>query len=170
MKKYGVVVCLVLSFLLLSGCTTQTVVKRAYQNATYGFSLDPPTGWQRFENESTTVAVRFTPGDQNVSLIVAPPVSLGEGRALSTVADQLVDVFSQSTVDFTVVERNWTTVGGLTAYTLIGSYRENGSLSMIEQVAVLQTRTVYVVLFSAPEQQFTQYRSVVNQSIASFIV
>ena len=69
MTKQGFVLCVLLVvFVLVAGCAEQ-VSKRSYMNTVYGFSLNPPVGWHGIENESSDVAVRFSPFNySNVSL------------------------------------------------------------------------------------------------------
>jgi len=106
MIKQGFVLSVLLVvFILVGGCAEQ-VSKQSYTNTMYGFSLNPPIGWHGVENESSDVAVRFTPSNYtNVSLKIAPPFSLSEGRALSTFADEVEENLSESGMNYTIVYR-----------------------------------------------------------------
>jgi hypothetical protein len=174
MKKPVFVVCVFLLVVMLSGCTQQQQkpVERSYTNTRYGFSLNPPAGWEAFENETPYAAVRFSPVNvSNVSLVVAPPVTLDEGRALSTYADQFVETYSDPNIThyFTVESEGFFQIGNLNAYRLLCSFQQAGNFVMLEHVAIQKTRSVYIVLFTVPYYSYPSYSDAVNQSIASFL-
>lgn len=171
MKKTFVLLGVFLVVLLFySGCTTQ-VSQRSYTNTVYGFSLNPPAGWNVIENESSMVAVRFAAPDlSNTSLVVDAPVMIGEGRALSTYADQLEETLSENTVNFSVLSRQEKTIGGLDAYEIVCSYEDNHTVFQIKQVAVLKTRTVFIITFVASSEWYDTYSVVVDGCIESLII
>jgi hypothetical protein len=160
-----------LCILLLAGCTQHTApVSRTYTNDLFGFSLDPPSGWQQIENEDKEIAVRFSPGNtSNVSLIIAVPFPLSEGRALSTYADQAEENLLESGVDYSIVKRDWRTISQLQAYELAYTYEQKDATEYVKQVVVLRTRTVFLITFTAPEPLATQYLTEVDQSIETFM-
>jgi len=170
MKKitciFGVIV---VSSILLAGCTSQTV-HRSYTNSLYGFSLDPPGGWDAVANESASVAVQFFPlNSSNVSLVVGVPFSLGEGRALSTFADQVEENLSASGGNYTVVYQDWASIPGVQAYVIVYSYEQGGMVQRVKQVAILRTRTVFLITFSTPSALYIKYLTAVDQCIDSFV-
>ena len=135
----------------------------------YGFSLNPPAGWHSVENESSDVAVRFTPFNySNVSLRITPPFSLSEGRALSTFADEIEENLSESGMNYTIVYREWRAMQEVQAYEIVYSYKQDGSAQQIKQAAILKTRMVYLITFTAPSNLYIQYITVVDQCIDSF--
>jgi hypothetical protein len=157
-----------LSIFLMAGCINQTL-SRSYTNTTYGFSLDPPQGWYPVENESPKIAVRFTPvNSSNVSVTVSVPFILSEGRALSTLADQVEEDLSESGVNYTILYRDWRSIPHMQAYEIAYSYQQDGAVEYAKQVAVLRTRTVFLITFTAPEPLVTQYLTEVDQSIQTF--
>jgi hypothetical protein len=134
-----------------------------------GFSLDPPAGWHRVENESSGIAVRFIPFNySNVSLRISPPFSLSEGRALSTFADEIEENLSESGMNYTIVYRDWRAMEGAQAYEIVYSYKQDGTTQQIKQVAVLKTRLVFLITFTAPSDLYIQYVTGVDQCIDSF--
>ena len=95
--------------------------------------------------------MRFTPSNySNVSLRITPPFSLSEGRALSTFADEVEENLSESGMNYTTVHRDWRAMEGAKAYEIVYSYEQNGTTQQIKQVAVLKTRMVYLITFTAP--------------------
>jgi len=170
MKKiHAVLGAVLVCALLICGCTGQNM-HRSYTNATYGFSLDPPVGWQSVENGSVDEAVRFTPANQsNVSLVFAVPFSLSEGRALSNFADEVEENLSASGMNYTITYRDWRTMDGAKAYEIVYSYEQGSTIIRVKQVAVLKTRTVYLVTFTAPYDLYIQYINAVDRCIDSFI-
>jgi len=159
---------LLVVFVLVAGCTEQ-VSKRSYMNTGYGFSLNPPVGWHGVENESSDVAVRFSPFNySNVSLRITPPFSLSEGRALSTFADEVAENLSESGMNYTIVYREWRAMDGANAYEIVYSYEQDGTAQRIKQVAVLKTRTVFLITFTAPSNLYLQYITGVDLCIDSF--
>lgn len=169
MTKQGFVLgVLLVVFVLVAGCTEQ-VLKRSYTNNVYGFSLNPPVGWHSVENESSDVAVRFYPMNySNVSLRITPPFSLSEGRALSTFADEVEENLSESGMNYTIVYREWRAMEGANAYEIVYSYEQDGAVQRIKQVAVLKTRTVFLITFTAPSNLYLQYITGVDLCIDSF--
>lgn len=158
----------ILLLVLIPGCTEQTA-SRSYTNETYGFSLDPPEGWQEMENEPPTVAVWFTPvNSSDVSLRVDVPFILSEGRALSTFADQAEENLSENAVNYTILSRDWRSLPSLQAYEIAYVYDLEGAMMYVKQVAVLRTRSVFVITFTAPYSISGVYLSAVDQSIDSF--
>jgi hypothetical protein len=156
--------------LFCSGCTTP-VSQRSYTNAVYGFSLNPPAGWSVVESESPMIAVRFVaPKLSNASLVVDAPIMVSEGRALSTYADQLEETFSENTVNFSVMSRQGKTIGGLDAYEIVCSYEDNHTVFQVKQVAVVKTRTVFIITFVASSERYDTYNAVVDGCIDSFII
>ena len=167
-KRVGVLGVGLISCLLLAGCTQQTV-HRSYTNTVYGFSMTPPTGWTVVENQLASVAVWFAPSNSsNVSLAVGVPFSLGEGRALSTFADQVEENLSASGRNYTVVYREARLIPGAQAYEIAYSYEADGVVVRAKQVAVLKTRTVYLITFTAPNELYFRYLTAVDQSIDTF--
>jgi len=154
----------------MAGCTQQ-VAHRSYTNTTYGFSLTPPAGWISVENESADVAVRFSPqNSSNVSFVVGVPFSLGEGRGLSTFADQVEENLSASGGNYSVVYREARPIPGVQAYEIAYTYEQNdGVVIRAKQVAVLRTRTVFLITFTAPNELYFMYLTAVDQSIDTFL-
>lgn len=153
---------------LLAGCMHQTL-SRSYTNSMYGFSLNPPPGWQHVENGSGGESVRFTPMNQsNVSLVVGTPFSLGEGLALSAFADKVEENLSASGMNYSVAYRDWRPFSDGTAYEIVYSYEQGGTTVRVKQVAVLKTRTVYLITFTAPYDLYVQFITSVDQCIDSF--
>lgn len=135
----------------------------------YGFSLNPPLGWQHVGNGSAGEAVRFTPINQsNVSLVVGTPFSLSEGLALSAFADQVEENLSSSGMNYTVAYRDWRPLADATAYEIVYSFEQQGTTVRVKQVAVLKTRTVYLITFAAPYDLYIQYINTVDRCIDSF--
>jgi hypothetical protein len=169
MTKQGVVFgVLLVVFVLVAGCAEQ-VSKQSYTNTRYGFSLNPPMGWQGVENESSDVAVRFSPTNySNVSLLITPPFSLSEGRALSTFADEVEENLSESGMNYTIVYREWRAMEGAQAYEIAYSYEQGETVQRFKQVAVLKTHTVYLITFTAPSDLYIQYITGVDLCIDSF--
>jgi len=169
-KKLCILGLNILCILLLAGCTQQHTASRSYTNSVYGFSFDPPSGWQQMENEDADIAVRFTPGNAtNVSLIVAVPFTLSEGLALSIFADQTEENLIESGVEYSIVHRDWRSISQRQAYELAYSYEQDGITKYVKQVAVLRTRTVFLITFTALEASTEQYLTDVDQSIETFM-
>ncbi len=157
-----------LGLVLISGCTQQTA-SRSYTNETYAFSLNPPEDWQEIENEIPTIAVWFTPvNTSEVSLRVDVPFILSEGRSLSTFADQVEENLSESGLNHTVLSRDWRSLGSLQAYEIAYVYELEGTMVYVKQVAVLRTRSVFLITFTAPYSVSESYLSGIDQSIDSF--
>jgi hypothetical protein len=93
----------------------------------------------------------------NVSLSIAAPFSLSEGRALSTFADEVEENISESGMNYTIVYRDWRAMTGAQAYEIVHSYNQDGNAQRIKQVAVLKIRTVYLITFTAPSNLNIQY-------------
>jgi hypothetical protein len=155
--------------LLLSGCTEQST-HRSYTNAVYDFSLDPPEGWQQIENELPNIAVWFSPVNLlTVSLIVEVPFMLGEGRALSTIADQVEENLSENGMNYTILYRDWRSISNLQAYEIAYTYEQNEVEEYVKKVAVLRTQTVFLITFTAPYELSSRFLTEVDQSIDSFM-
>jgi hypothetical protein len=170
MRTQGLFILLfVFSLVLLEGCTEQ-LTNRSYTNTMYSFSFDPPAGWQQTQSKSPDVAVCFIPEDSsNVLLTIGVPFPLGEGRALSTFADQVEQNLSESGLNFTVLFRDWRSIPNLQAYEIIYTYEQDGAREYVKQVAVLRTRTVFLITFTAPDTVVLQYLTAVDQSIDTFL-
>lgn len=123
MKKARIILGIFLmSIVLMTGCVQQ-IVSQSYTNSVYGFSFDPPLGWQQIENESPNVAAWFVPGNSsNVSLIIAVPFTRSEGRTLITYADQVEENLSESGVNYTILYRDWGSISQMQTYKLVYSY------------------------------------------------
>ncbi|MCU0851236.1 MAG: DUF1795 domain-containing protein [Candidatus Thermoplasmatota archaeon] len=171
MKKNHLLVlgCLLCS-IFITGCTQQTQPpSREYTNGLYNFSLDPPIGWQQIPNLDPSIAVQFSPANTSeVSLYIAVPFILSEGRSLSTFADQTEENLIASGVEFTILHRDWGISSQLPTYEIAYSYDQNGTTKYVKQVTLLRTRTVFLITFTAPESLVDQYLPVVNQSIETF--
>ncbi|MBN1280273.1 MAG: hypothetical protein JXA00_01345 [Candidatus Thermoplasmatota archaeon] len=171
MKKSSVITSLILlSVVLYSGCLGFS--ERSYTNTTHGFSLNPPSGWLVSEDCSGEGAVMFTPDDTSkVSLVVGVPFSLSEGVALSVFADQVEEDMSANWPNSSVWSRDWRSMpGALQGYEIVYSYTDlDGVLWKEKQVAVLRTRTVFLVTYAAPFAVYDQYVDVVNESLESFV-
>jgi hypothetical protein len=158
-----------MSIFFIMGCI-QSTISPLYTNDIYGFSMNPPAGWQQIENVLPNVAVCFAPDNiSNVSLTIGVPFSLSEGRALSTFADQVEENLSESGMNYTILYRDWRSVSDVQAYEIAYSYQQNGIKTYTKQVAVLKTRTVFLITFTAPNEVSTHYLADVNQSIDSFM-
>jgi len=158
-----------ISIFFITGCI-QPTISRSYTNDTYGFSLNPPSRWQQVYNALPNVAVWFAPENfSNVSLLIGVPFSLSEGRALSTFADQVEENLSDSGMNYTILYRDWRPVPNVQAYEIAYSYEQNGIKIYTKQVAMLKTRTVFLITFTAPVELSNFYQTSVNQSIDSFM-
>jgi len=54
------------------------------------------------------------------------------------------------------------------AYEIVYSYEQSGTVQRVKQVAVLKTRTVFLITFTAPSDPYIQYITGVDQCIDSF--
>jgi hypothetical protein len=162
--------CIVCIF-LLAGCTQQNEPPtRTYINSLYGFSFDPPAGWEQIPDLDPSIAVQFSPlNTSDVSLFIAVPFTLSEGRSLSTFADQTEENLIESGIQFTILHRDWGATSQLSTYELAYSYEQNGTTKYVKQVALLRTRTVFLITFTAPEPLVEQYLAQVDQSIRTFL-
>jgi hypothetical protein len=161
----------ILYMVLLTGCTQQIELpSRTYTNSFYDFSLNPPSSWGQIVNDDSSVAVQFSPENTtNVSLYIAVPFTLSEGRSLSTFADQTEENLLESGAEFTILHRDWGEISQLPTYELAYSYLQNGMTEYVKQVTILRTRTVFLITFTAPEPLANQYLTEVNQSIGTFL-
>ena len=160
---------ILLGLVLVSGCT-QPNASRSYTNETYGFSFDPPEGWQQIDSELTTVAVWFSPqNSSNVSFIVGVPFSLEEGRALSTFADQVEEGLLESGLNYSILYRDWRPIPNAQAYEIAYVHEQDGVMEYVKQVAVLKTRTVFLITFFAPTTVSASYLTEVDRSIDTFM-
>ncbi|MBU0496335.1 MAG: DUF1795 domain-containing protein [Candidatus Thermoplasmatota archaeon] len=142
-----------------------------YVNDEYGIGLNPPVDWSRNQNGSADRIVEWFPfSNSSVYISIARPYRLDEGLALSTFADSIEERYPDLVWNFTVIYRDWLTIGGLTAYEIIFTYRVNDSTYKERQIAVKHTRNVYVFSYSAPIDLYEEYSSIVNESISSFQV
>ena len=154
---------------LFGGCTEQST-QRSYTNTLYGFSLNPPAGWKQIDSKLPDVAVSFSPeNSSDVSLVIGVPFILGEGRALSTIADEVEQNLSESGVNYTVHSRDWRSIPNVNAYEIVYSIEQEGMVNYVKQVAIMKTRTVFVVTFTAPATASTNYLSDVEPSIDTFV-
>jgi hypothetical protein len=161
-------ICLV-SIFCIAGCIQETG-SRSYVNSEYGFSFNPPPGWVEIETDVPPIAVWFSPEKpSNVSLIVDAPFSLSEGRALSTFADQVEEELAEQGMNYSLVFRDWRSISDAQAYEIVYLVEQEGTLEYVKQVAVLKTRTVFLITFSAPYTVSESYLPVVDQSIESFL-
>jgi len=136
----------------------------------YDFSLDPPEGWQQIENELPNIAVWFSPVNlSTASLIVEVPFMLGEGRALSTIADQVEENLSENGMNYTILYRDWRSISNLQAYEIAYTYEQNEVEEYVKKVAVLRTQTVFLITFTAPYELSSRFLTEVDQSIDSFM-
>jgi hypothetical protein len=170
-KVLYILSCGVFCILFLSGCTQQTQPpSRSYSNGFYSFSFDPPASWHQVVTNDSSVAVQFSPeNSSNVSLYVAVPFILSEGLSLSTFADQTEENLIESGAQFTVLHRDWGLSAQYPTYELSYSYEQNGTTNYVKQVAILRTRTVFLMTFTAPGAVVDQYLAQVNQSIETFL-
>ncbi len=94
---------------------------------------------------------------------------LSEGRALSTYADEIVEDLSERGVNFSVLNRDWRSIPYRKAYEIAYTYEQDGLVEYVKQVAVLRTRTVFLITFTAPSTLSAQYLEEVDQSIDTFM-
>jgi hypothetical protein len=169
MKRfYCLLGCGLICLVVLSGCLQETAT-RSYTNDTYEFSLNPPVGWREVENHGSEVIVKFSPqNSSDVSLTIGIPFTIGEGRALSTYADQIEENLSESGMNYTILFRDWRSISQLQAYEIAYSYDGDGTQRYVKQVAILRTRTVFLITFTAPLSVSGQYGYEVNESIDTF--
>jgi hypothetical protein len=157
------------SIFLVTGCI-QEKESRSYVNSEYGFSFNPPAGWQEIENEVPTIVAWFSPEkSSNVSLIIDVPFSLSEGRSLSTLADQVEEELTEEGVNYSLVFRDWRSISNAQAYEIVYLVEQNGTMEYVKLVAVQKTRTVFLITFTAPSSVSGSYLPVVEQSIESFL-
>jgi hypothetical protein len=169
MKTQGITLgVLLLLIFLFGGCTEQSA-HRSYTNTIYDFSFDPPAGWQQVNSKLPDVGVLFSPvNSSNVSLIIGMPFTLSEGLALSTFADQAEENLTESGMNYTILSRDWRSIPNLQAYEIAYTYEQEGTVQFVKQVAVLRTRTVFLITFAVPNAIATQYLTEVDESIDTF--
>ena len=97
------------------------------------------------------------------------PFTLSEGLALSIFADQTEENLIESGVEYSIVHRDWRSISQLQAYEVAYSYEQDGITKYVKQVAVLRTRTVFLITFTALDALAEQYLTDVDQSIETFM-
>jgi hypothetical protein len=165
---YCFLACGLIYLFVLSGCL-QERADLSYTNDVYGFSLNPPVGWHEIENQLPDTAVVFAPqNSMDVSLMIGIPFTIGEGRALSTYADQVEENLSESGVNYSVLFRDWRSISQLQAYEIAYSYDMDGTQRYVKMVAILRTRTVFLITFIVPLSVSNQYIDEIDVSIDTF--
>lgn len=168
MIKVVLIVCVFLLILSLSGCT-QIEIDREYINTEYGFALDPPEGWKVAENVTEEVITRFSPPlRDDVYLNISKPYRLDIGLALSVFADDIEEQYPEIVDNLTVEYRDWRDIEGLTAYEIVYKYDEDDTSIKAIQVAVVKSRTVFMISYTATNESYDEFLFPVNQSIDSF--
>ena len=170
MNKLGFASLSIFVMLLICGCLERQLTS-SYINEEYGIGINPPEGWVLQNNTLEKWVAIWTPSDNSsTSLSIAPPYRLDEGLALSVFADDIEENYPESFTNFSTLDRDWLTIGGLTAYEIVYSYAHNGFLFMERQVGVKHTRDVYIIKYSAPLEKYYDFFTFVNESMVTFQV
>ena len=170
MKKVGFASVSIFFMLLLCGCL-ETQLTTSYVNEKYGIGINPPEGWILQDNTSGKWIVTWFPSDNSsTSFSIAPPYRLDEGLALSVFADDIEENYPESYVNYSMLNRDWLTIGGLTAHEIVYSYARNGSFFRERQVAVKHIRDVYIIKYGSPLGEYDEFFTFVNKSTATFQV
>jgi len=169
MKKFFGVVSVICIAVFIAGCTQQ-IPTRVYRNSQYDFSLNPPESWKEIEQKSTDVAVLFSPvNSSNVTFVIGKPFSLSEGLSISTFADLVEENLSGSRMNYSILRRDWRIIPGVQAYEIAYSFWCDSMNWTVKQVAVLRTRTVFLMTFTAPSKLYADYLASVDQCINTFL-
>ncbi len=156
--------------LLICGCL-ETQLTTQYINETYGIGIDPPEDWIQQEFARPQVITGWVADiNSTVSLVISSSFRLDEGLALSVFADDIEETYPDQYENYTILYRDWLTVGGLTAYEIIFSYLLNDTIIKERQVMVKHTRDVYILKYRANLTEYDIYDAVVDKSISTFSV
>jgi hypothetical protein len=169
MKMQAYITLFIASTIIFCGCS-ENQLTTTYINDLYGIGIDPPPNWiQKLNNESFIAAWQPT-NNSTISFIIYPPYRLDEGLALSIFADDIEETYPEIYSNYTTINRDWTTVRGLTAYEIEYTYKSNNRSNKEKQIAIKHTRDVYILIYQGPQTEYKNFISIINQSITTFQV
>lgn len=157
-----------------AGPGTAVPAPRAYRNAQWGYSFDPPPGWVSVPDKGPE-----TPGSER---FVGPPRSVN--RELESNPDLRIDTFTADGLDFKgmvehakanylkgyrlLIDEDLTLADGRPAH-LLGSVKQVLGYDMRElRLIVVDRGRVYMLATTSPEFTFGRDEPVLRSSLSSF--
>ena len=168
MKIIGIITIYVTLLIVFCGCL-ETQLTTNYINEEFGIGIDPPENWIPQEYNNSRWIVGWQPlNNSSTFFVISKHNRLDEGLALSVFADDIEETFSEKYDNFSIQNRDWLTIGGLTAYEIEYIYTLNGSVIKEYQIAVKHTRDYYILKYCSTVSDYDLYFSIFNQSKKTF--
>ena len=165
----------------ISNNTNQIQNFLTYINSTYGIGILYPSTWNvsSFNNtngsRTTTVNEFDPPIVSNVNARILTLIdTFNHNETLPEYLADTIESYRREFANFTLVKADTdnaslSKVMALPGYDLFFTYDNNGTMTLLEENAVLIGNEGYYVHYSAPISQFSIYKKIVDEMVASLV-
>jgi hypothetical protein len=161
-------------FLVLSGCTnsSEQLKDLSYTNTEYEqkFGFNPPEGWTKDENDAFDL-VRFygpTIDEFTVNLGLSDPGTLSSGENLNSLVQDILDNYPAIITNYLLISEESLEINGMNAHEIIYTMQQGVYDLKQKQVVIECNNVVYALTYTASQNSFEDYESIVDQSISTF--
>src|SRR6266568_3893191 len=159
---------LVLLALMFDVSVFASVDSNAYVNSSNRFSLNPPSGWTvDSSGVYGTAVVFYGPTDTGFRVnmnVIVESTSLTLNAYVSASKSQL----SASLTNYNLVSEGPTTIGGIDAYELVGTFTQGSFNIKNKQDFLVQNQKAYVITSTALQSNYGTYQPVFDESVQTF--
>ncbi len=159
---------LVLLALMFDVSVFASVDSNAYVNPSNRFSLNPPSGWTvDSSGVYGTAVVFYGPTDTGFRVnmnVIVESTSLTLSAYVSASKSQL----SASLTNYNLVSEGPTTLGGIDAYELVGTFTQGSFNIKNKQDFLVQNQKAYVITSTALQSNYDTYQPVFDESVQTF--
>ena len=159
---------LVLLALMFDVSVFASVDSNAYVNSSNRFSLNPPSGWTvDSSGVYGTAVVFYGPTDTGFRVnmnIIVESTSLTLSAYVSASKSQL----SASLTNYNLVSEGPTTIGGIDAYVLVGTFTQGSFNIKNKQDFLVQNQKAYVITSTALQSNYDTYQPAFDESVQTF--
>ena len=135
----------------LTGCiTTEETDQDLY-------TINLPDDWISINPTNDYDAIYKPEQNSNIYFYITNPQTLDIGKAISTIADEIIQREENKLTSFTLISSKNIDVKTLSAYEIVYSYKENNMDIKVKHAPMKDKDTLYELIYIAPIDKYDQY-------------
>lgn len=160
---------IILLILILAGCITTTDNSEEEQNNNLAnYTINLPDEWISIDPVNNYDAIYAPNKSTNIYFYSTTPQIINIGQSISTIANQIIEREENTRTSFTLISSKNIDVKTVSAYEIIYTYKENNIVFKAKHAPIKDKDTLYELIYTAPQNQYEQYITEIDQAIYSF--
>jgi len=153
----------ILIILITFGC-----INTEEENLNNRYTINLSDEWKQIEPYSNYDAI-YTPDiNSNIYFYITLPENLDIGNSIITIANQIIQREENKHSSFTLISNKNIDIKTVSAHEIIYTFKEKNIDYKAKHVPIKDKDVLYELIYIAPENQYENYISSINQAIYSF--